>query len=114
MLALDDVESPDAGADVDSRALRHLFIFNFEVGHAQRFIAGGNGQVNKAPHLAGFFLFDDLERIEVLDLSRNTTGEGSGIEARNLLYAAFAGQDCLPHRVDVIADADTVWQAILA
>ena len=43
VLALDDVESADARADVHPGALGHLFGFDLIVGHAQRFVAGGDG-----------------------------------------------------------------------
>ena len=104
VLALDDVESADAGADVDAGALGHFFVFDFVVGHAQGFIAGGDGQMNKARHLARFLLLDDLQRIEVLDLGGNPAGKGGGVEAGDLLHAALARQQCLPHRVGIIAD----------
>ena len=75
MLALDDVESADAGTDVDAGPLGHLFVFDFIVGHAQRFIAGSDGQMNKAPHLARFLFIDQRKRIEVLDLGSDAAGK---------------------------------------
>ena len=60
VFALDDVEPADAGADVDAGTLGQLFAFDFIVGHAQGFIAGGDGQMNEARHLAGFLLVDAI------------------------------------------------------
>ena len=76
VLAFDDIESADAGTDVDPGTLGHLFVFDFVIGHAQRFITGGNGEMDEAPHLARFFFLDDLQGIEVLDLGGNSAGEG--------------------------------------
>ena len=48
--------------------------------------------MNKAPHLARFFLVDELERIEVLYLGGDLAGEGGSVEAGNPLHAALPGQ----------------------
>ena len=104
VLALDDIESTDAGADVDAGALGHLFVLDLVVGHAQGFVAGGDGQMNKARHLARFFLLDELQRVEVLDFGGDLAGKGGGVEAGNALHAALAGEQCLPNFVGVVAD----------
>ena len=62
------------------------------VGHLQGFIAGGDGEVDEAPHLARFFLLDELQRIEVFDFGGNLAGKGGGVEAGDTLHAALAGQ----------------------
>ena len=92
VFALDDVEPTDAGADVDPGTLGQLLAVDLVVGHAQGFIAGGDGQMNKARHLARFLLFDKLERVKVLDLGCDLAGKSRDIEAGNALHAILAGQ----------------------
>ena len=96
MLALDDVESADAGADVDARALGHLFVFDLVVGGVQRLVGGGNGEMNEAAHLARFLLLDELQGVEVLDFGCNLAGKLRSIEAGNAFDPALAGEQSLP------------------
>ena len=77
VLALDDVESADAGADVDADPLG---VFRSDFRGRTSCIASSRGrdrQVDEAAHLLEFFFFDELERIEVLDL-----GGDAGRESR--------------------------------
>src|SRR5208283_3596080 len=67
VFAFDDIESADAGADVDANALG-IFRRDLQAGHFERFIRGGQRQVDEASHLLVFFFFDEVEGIEVLDL----------------------------------------------
>ena len=43
--------------------------------HLERFIRGGDGQVDEASHLLDFFFLDEVERVEVLDFSGDLAGE---------------------------------------
>ena len=104
VLALDDVEPADAGADVDAGALGQLFVLDLVVGHLQRFIGGCDGQMNKARHLARFLFFDELQGIEVLHLGGDLAGKLRNVEAGNTLHAALAGQQRLPRLGHSVAD----------
>ena len=74
VLALDDIESANAGSDVNpnplakSRASLPGLTFH-------GFIRGRQGKVNEAAHFFQFFFFDELQRIEVLDFSGDLAGE---------------------------------------
>src|SRR5258708_30494552 len=104
MFALDDVESADAGADVHSDALG-IFRSDFQGGHLEGFIGGGEGQVNEAPHFLDFFFLDEVQRIEVLDLGGDLAGEFTGIELGDPANAALTSQQALPHLSGGIAHA---------
>ena len=80
-----------------------FFILHLEVGHAQCLIAGGDGQMNKARHLARLFFLDELQWIEVLYLGRNLAGELRSVKRGNALHAALARQQRRPHLGGVVA-----------
>ena len=62
-----------------------------------RLLRGGKGIVDEAPHLARFFLFDELQRVEVLDLGGEGHRETGGVKALDRRHAAGAGQQLPPH-----------------
>src|SRR5271163_1056044 len=71
VLALNDVESADSGADVDADPFLVLG-GHFQAGFGHSLGGSSQGKVNESPHLPRFLLVDELERIEVLDFG----GEG--------------------------------------
>ncbi len=83
MLALDDIEAADAGADVDTDAIGDL-VGDLEAGVLHRFVRRGQGEVNEAAHLAGLFLIHELKGIEVLDLGGEADGVAGEIEGFDL------------------------------
>ena len=67
VLALDDFEAADAGADEDAYPVGDLRgDLETRLGHG--FLGGGKGKVDEAPHLARFLLVHEVERVKVLDL----------------------------------------------
>ena len=79
MLALDDVESTDAGAYENPGTIRDFR------GHSRpdilhRKAGGRQGKLNKAAHLLQFFFFDEPGRIKALDLSGEGGGKAGGIK----------------------------------
>ncbi len=74
VFAFDNVEPADAGPDVHAHALV-VFWRDLQARHLERFIRGGNRQVDEASHLLDFFFFDEVQRIEVLDLGGDLAGE---------------------------------------
>ena len=102
VLALDHVESADAGADVDAD---HLGVFgrDLQLRHFHRFVGGGDGEVNEAAHLLYFFFLDEVERVEVANLGGNLAGKGGGVEGGDAADAAFAGEQRLPYRFGSLA-----------
>ena len=95
VLALDDVEAADAGADVDADAVGDLRR-DLEAGVLHGLVGGGQGEVDEAAHLAGLFFVDEEERIEVLDLGGEADGVAGEIEGLDLGHAALAGQQAFP------------------
>ena len=68
-----------------------------------RFIGGGDGEVNEAAHLLHFFFLDELEGIEIADLGCDLAGESGGVESGNAINAALAREQRPPHGVGSIA-----------
>jgi hypothetical protein len=80
MFALDDVEPADAGADVTpTRSAFSGVIFRPDIFNASS--AAAMRQVDEASHLLDFFFFDEVERVEVLDLGGDLAGEIAAVEA---------------------------------
>ncbi len=95
VLALDDVEAADAGADVDADAVV-IFIGDLEAGVGHRLGRGGEGEVDEAAHLAGLFFVDEEERVEVLDLGGEADGMAGEIKGLDLGHAATASEQTFP------------------
>src|SRR5208337_4434122 len=104
VLALNDVESADAGPDMHADMLGVLR-GDLQFRHLERFVAGGDSQVDEAPHLLQFFFFDVVQRVEVLDLGGDLAGKVAGVETGNAGHAALAGDERLPHFFGGIAHA---------
>jgi len=104
VFSFDDVEPSDPRADVHA----HAFVIlrrDLQFRHFQRFIRGGDAQMNEAPHLLNFFLFDEIQGVEVLNLGGNLAGKGGGVEPGNACDTTLAGKQSLPHHVGGIAHA---------
>src|ERR1035437_839592 len=95
MLALDDFEAADAGADEDAYPVGDLR-GDLETRLEHGLLGGGKGIVDEARHLARFLLVHELERVKVLDLGGEGGREASGIEALNGPHATGAGHKLLP------------------
>src|SRR5947209_14196884 len=65
-------------------------------GVLHRLVGGGQSQVNEAAHLAGLFFFDELKRVEVLDLGGEADGMAGEIECGDLGHTALAGHEAVP------------------
>src|SRR5215813_164606 len=95
MLALDDIESSDAGADHHASALGNIRS-DLETGLGDREVSGGDGVLNEQPHLLDFFFLDVLEGIEAFDFSGDGAGIGGGVKARDGRDAGLSGENRLP------------------
>ena len=91
MFALDDVESADAGTDVDTDSLLVLRR-HFQPGLRHRLGSGGQREVDESRHLARFLLLDELEGIEVLDFGGEGHREVRDVEGGDGGHPAPAGQ----------------------
>ena len=91
VLALDDIESADAAADVHPDS-RRILARDLEAGRSHGFIRRRDGEVDEAPHLLDFFFLDELQRVEVADFAGDLGRELRGVELLDLLDAALAGQ----------------------
>src|SRR5215469_11815031 len=78
-------------ADVVSVLRRDL-----QPGVLHRLFRRGQCEVNKAPHLAGLFFLDELERVEVLDLGGEPDRVAGQVERLDLGHAALAGEQAGP------------------
>src|SRR5262249_46046211 len=105
MLPLNDVESADTRPDMNPYPRRY-FRSDLQAGRLHRLIRGRQGQVDKARHFLELFLFDELQRFEVLDFGRNLAGKlwKVFLFERALLNSflnacppALARQQALPH-----------------
>ena len=95
VFALDDVEAPDAGTDVDSDAIAVLRRdLKTRVSHGLG--GGGEGEVDEAAHFAGLFFVHKEERVEVFDLGGEADGMTGEIEGFDLGHAAFSSQQTVP------------------
>src|SRR5215471_6458027 len=95
MFALDDVESADAGADVDADAFVDSRS-DFEAARLHRFLRRSKGEVDEAAHFLGIFFLDELQRVEVLNLGGDLAGMIGGVELRNLRDATLPCQQVFP------------------
>jgi hypothetical protein len=95
VLTLNDVEPADAGADVHADAVA-IGLVDLQAGVVHRLLRGGDGKVDEAAHLAGLFLVDKEQRVEVLDLGGEADGMAGEVEGLDLRHAAAAGQQALP------------------
>ena len=73
VLALDDVEAADAGADVDAEAVA-IGLVDDEAGVRHGLCRGGEREVDEAAHLAGLFLFDEDRGSKSLTSAAKRTG----------------------------------------
>ena len=69
---LNDVESADAGADVDAHALG-IFRRDLQSGGFHGFLRGGEREVDKAAHLARFFFLNENGGSKFLTSAANVT-----------------------------------------
>ena len=104
VLALDHVESADAGADVNADALG-IFGRDLELRHLHGFIRRGDREVDEAAHFLDFFFLDEIQRIEVADFGGDLAGKGGSIERGDAADAALARRQSLPDCAGGIADA---------
>src|SRR5579862_939048 len=96
MLALDDVESADAGSDMYAHPF-FIFRSDLQAGGFKSFIGSGDGKVNEPRHLLDFFFLDVLQRVETFDFGRNLAGEAAHIETCDALHPRLTGKQGLPH-----------------
>ena len=95
VFALDDVEAADSGADMDADAVA-VGLVDLEAGVVHGLLRGGNRKMDKAAHLAGLFLLDEEERVEVLDLGGDAHGMAGEVECLDLRHSAAACEQTLP------------------
>jgi len=103
VLALDDVESADAGADVDTDTVT-ILVSDLEAGVLHRLGRGGESEVDEAAHFAGLFFVHEKEGVKIFDLGGKADGVASEIEGFDLGHSATAGQQALPDLRSGFAD----------
>src|SRR5581483_9719577 len=60
--------------------------------------------MNEAPHFARFFLLNEIQWIKILDFSRYLAGVLRGVELRDLVDTALAGQQVPPDFLGAVAE----------
>ncbi len=77
VFALDDVESADAGADVDAGGIGDLGS-DFEAGHLHGEIGGGQRELDEAAGFLQFFFLEPVQRVETFHFAGDAAIEGGG------------------------------------
>ncbi len=95
MLAFNHVESANAGTDMHAHTLG-VCRADLQTRVGDRFVGGGKGEMDEAPHFARFLLVHKIQWIEVLHLSRECYRETRRIEAGDRSHSALAGQQIVP------------------
>ncbi len=96
MLALDHVESADAGADMDADSLG-VFIRDLQLRHLERFIRRSQREVDEAAHLLNFFFLDEVQRVKVADFGGDLARICGCVKGGNTVDAALSRQQRGPH-----------------
>ena len=104
VLALDHVESADAGADVHADTFGVLGR-DLQAAGLHRFIRRREGEVDEAAHFLDFFFLDEIQRVEVLDLGGNLARVSGGVELGDSSDAALAREQVLPDFLRGVADS---------
>src|SRR5438309_982156 len=101
MFALDGPEIADAAADIGANILGN-FIGNLQPTIVDCFLRSRHRVVNKRAHLARFFFFDVIERIEILYFAGEAAGKPLGIELLDVVSTAATFHQCRPSGFDGI------------
>ena len=89
MLPFDGPEIANAAADIGSDIFGD-FIGDFQAAVIHRLLRGSNGVMNERAHFARFFLFNVVERIEILYFAGEATGEPFRVEFLDIVRATSA------------------------
>ena len=95
VLALNDIEAADAGANVDANPVM-VFFGDLEAGALHRFGRRGERKVDEAAHLAGLFFVHKEQWVEVFDLGGKANGVTCEIEGFDLGHTAAASEEAFP------------------
>ncbi len=95
VLALDDVESPNAAGHVDAGHFRNIRS-NLQIRHAHGEVGRRQRDLNESPHFFEFFFLDPVERFEVADFAGNCAIKCRGIKVSDGANAALPRQEVLP------------------
>jgi hypothetical protein len=95
MLALNDVETADAGGDVNADFVE-VRILGFPVGGFYGEVRSSQSDLDEAAHFLQFFFLDPLEGIEVFDFAGDLAVKVRGIKLRDEANAALAGEEVFP------------------
>src|SRR5277367_4963274 len=95
MFALDDVETANAGADVNPGGVGYLGS-DFQLGLLHGEVGSGERELNEAAGLFQFFFFEPVERLEAFYFTGDAAIESGGIEVGDGANAAFGSKDVAP------------------
>ena len=95
VLAFDDVETADAGGNVDADFVE-VRIRGLPVRGFYGEVRSSQSDLDEAAHFFQFFFLDPLERIEVFDFAGDFAVEAGGIKLRDRANAALAGEEVFP------------------
>src|SRR5271163_2927843 len=95
VFAFDDVESADAGRNVDAGFIQ-VGVFRFPTRGFHREIRRCESHLNEAAHFCQFLFLNPPERIEILDFAGDRAVKAGGIKLRDRANAALSGEEVLP------------------
>ncbi len=98
MFALDDVESADAGADVNAGGICNVRS-DFERRHLHREIRSGQRELNEAAGFLQLFFLEPIQRIEIANFSGDAAIKSGGVKMSDGADTAFACQQIAPDLV---------------
>ncbi len=102
MLSLDGPKISDAAADIRAD------VFGNIVGYLQstafdRFVGSGNRVMDEGAHLAGFLLFDIVQRVEIFYFAGKSGGKPGSVELLDIVRSTLAFQKRGPGGLECIA-----------
>src|SRR6476660_7831725 len=92
MLAFDDVESADAGGNVNADFIQ-IGLIRRPLRGFDREVRAREGDLDESPHFFEFFFLDPPEGIEILHFTGDGAVETGGVKKRNRPYAALTGKE---------------------
>jgi len=87
VFALDGPEIADAAADVGADAFRDV-VANLQSAIVDGLLRSSDGVMNERAHFARFFLFNVVQRIEILYFAREAGRKPGGVELLNVVGTA--------------------------
>src|SRR5712692_11202360 len=103
VFALDGPEIADAAADVGADAFRDV-VANLQSAIVDGLLRSSDGVMNERAHFARFFLFNVVQRIEILYFAREAGRKPGGVELLDKVGTTPPFQQCRPGGLDRVSN----------